>query len=244
MVKIESMYKGCSVLLMLFIASFLSAQSIEGAWRWEGASEKGENIVIDVIFTNGFQVATWYSAEKPEFISTNGGKYWIEDGLLVEVVEFYSDNPDAVGDTARLEMEFKDANTLYFKKNGKTLRRVDDGTPGDLAGPWLFSGRKRNGEVQNRDTSLPRKTMKILSGTRFQWIAYNTATGDFFGTGGGTYTTQDGKYTEQIEFFSRDNSRVGASLEFEYELKDGRWHHSGNNSRGEPMYEFWSPRTD
>ncbi len=84
--------------------------------------------------------------------------------------------------------------------------------------------------------------MKILSGTRFQWIAFNVATKQFMGTGGGTYTTVDGKYTENIEFFSRDNSRVGTSLEFNYELKDGDWQHSGKNSRGEPLFEVWTTR--
>lgn len=57
-----------------------------------------------------------------------------------------------------------------------------------------------------------RKTIKILSGTRFQWAAINSETGEFFGTGGGNYTFKDGKYTENIEYFSRDASRVGASL--------------------------------
>ena len=87
-----------------------------------------------------------------------------------------------------------------------------------------------------------RKTMKILSGTRFQWIAYNNETKEFFGTGGGTYTTTDGKYTETIEFFSRDNSRVGAKLEFNYALEDGQWRHSGKSSKGDPMDEVWSQR--
>jgi hypothetical protein len=105
-----------------------------------------------------------------------------------------------------------------------------------------MSGRKRDGKIQTRSTDGPRKTMKILSGKRFQWIAYNTATGDFFGTGGGSYTTVNGKYTENIEFFSRDNSRVGAALGFDYELIDENWHHSGFSSKGAPLYEIWSQR--
>ena len=52
--------------------------------------------------------------------------------------------------------------------------------------------------------------MKILSGTRFQWIAYHIGTKVFSGSGGGTYTSEQGKYTETIDFFSRDNDRVGA----------------------------------
>ncbi len=72
--------------------------------------------------------------------------------------------------------------------------------------------------------------MKLLSGTRFQWIAYNIETKMFMGTGGGTYTTIDGKYTENIEFFSRDNSKAGLSLEFNYLIEDDEWNHSGFSS--------------
>ena len=84
--------------------------------------------------------------------------------------------------------------------------------------------------------------MKILSGSRFQWIAYNTETKEFMGTGGGTYTTTNGEYTENIEFFSRDVSRVGASLSFDYRLVDGKWNHSGLSSKGDPIHEIWSVR--
>ena len=62
------------------------------------------------------------------------------------------------------------------------------------------------------------------------------------GTGGGTYTTRDGKYTEIIEFFSRDNSRVGASLTFDFALENGAWRHKGKSSKGEPIDEVWTRR--
>ncbi|MEL7147197.1 MAG: membrane or secreted protein, partial [Bacteroidota bacterium] len=88
----------------------------------------------------------------------------------------------------------------------------------------------------------PRKTMKILSGTRFQWIAYNTETREFKGTGGGTYTTENGRYTENIEFFSKDDSKAGISLQFDFEIVDGDWHHSGLSSKGTPIHEIWSIR--
>jgi hypothetical protein len=86
----------------------------------------------------------------------------------------------------------------------------------------------------------PRKTFKILSGTRFQWIAMNTSTGEFFGTGGGTYTLKDGKYTENIEFFSRDSSRVGMTLTFDAKVDGSKWEHSGLSSKGDKIKEEWS----
>ena len=84
--------------------------------------------------------------------------------------------------------------------------------------------------------------MKILSGSRFQWIAYNTETRQFMGTGGGTYLTVKGKYIEQIEFFSRDDSRVGAKLDFEFKLDNGEWNHMGLSSKGDPIHEIWIRR--
>ena len=57
-----------------------------------------------------------------------------------------------------------------------------------------------------------------------------------------TNAQKNGTYTEQIEFFSRDNSRVGAKLNFQYEIIENEWHHSGMSSKGAPIYEIWSPR--
>lgn len=106
----------------------------------------------------------------------------------------------------------------------------------------MITGRYREGELTERMPGA-RRTMKILSGTKFQWIAYNVETKEFFGTGGGTYTSVDGKYTENIEFFSRDNSRVGASLQFDFAIEDGKWRHSGLSSKGEPLDEVWTKRS-
>ncbi|MGB4902866.1 MAG: hypothetical protein WBP00_18965, partial [Saprospiraceae bacterium] len=58
--------------------------------------------------------------------------------------------------------------------------------------------------------------------------------------GGGTYTSADGKYTETIEFFSRDKSRVGSSLSFDAKVDGGTWDHSGKSSTGNPVLEIWT----
>jgi hypothetical protein len=56
------------------------------------------------------------------------------------------------------------------------------------------------------------RTIKILSGGHFQWTAFNWATKEFSGTSGGIYPANNRFYNETIEFFSRDDSRVGVSL--------------------------------
>lgn len=228
-------------LLTLFLGLFSHAQTPLGAWQGLYTDSSGTPIKLVVIFSEGYQVATHYHAESGAFIETNGGSWELEGTTMTEVVEFDSAHQDRVGSTVSFDINLSKT-SLRIVGQDLTLKRIDAGTPGALAGAWLMSGRKRNGKIQQRDTNRPRKTMKILSGTRFQWIAYNTETKEFKGTGGGTYTTIDGVYTEQIEFFSKDASRVGAALEFKFELINKQWHHSGFSSKGDPLYEIWSLR--
>lgn len=166
----------------------------------------------------------------------------IEGDQLVETYEFSTVDSGKIGKTFRTTLKSKGKQMELIAASGTTnWEQLDDGHPGVLAGAWLITGRVVNGEKTTRKPG-PRKTMKILSGTRFQWIAYNVDTKEFFGTGGGTYTTVDGKYTEHIEFFSRDNSRVGMDLSFDYSLEDGDWRHNGLSSKGDPIDEVWSKR--
>lgn len=232
-------------IIVLLICTFLSigikAQGLIGAWERFHTSENGENIKSVVIFSDGYQVITYYDSKTGKFISTNGGTWKLIGDTMTEKVEFDSDNSERVGSEVSFDVFIKDS-IMGIVDSEMRFKRIDNGAPGKLQGAWLMSGRIRDGETQLRDTSRPRKTMKILSGTRFQWIAYNTETKQFMGTGGGAYTTTNGEYSENIEFFSRDDSKVGASLKFNYSLVDSKWHHSGLSSKGDPIHEIWSER--
>ncbi len=230
------------VFIVCTLLSFGSkAQSVIGAWETFATSENGDNLRSVVIFSDGYQVLTRYNVTTGKFIHSNGGSWKLDGDIMTEKVEFHTDTSERVSTEVSFKVNLKNT-TLEIVKSGKKFTRIDNGTPGELQGAWLMSGRINEGEVQLRDTSGPRKTMKILSGTRFQWIAYNTETKQFMGTGGGTYTSINDEYTENIEFFSRDDSKVGLSLKFNYELIDGTWHHSGLSSKGDPITEIWSLR--
>jgi len=230
------------ILFVCIVASFgAKSQSVIGAWEGYHTSEKGEKLKSVVIFSDGYQVLTIYNADTGKFIHSNGGTWKLEGDTMTEKVEFHTDIPDRVGTEVSFKVQITDS-TLGIIGSDMKLNRIDNGTPGKLQGAWLMSGRIRNGETQLRNTNRPRKTMKLLSGTRFQWIAYNTETKQFMGTGGGTYTTINGEYSENIEFFSRDDSKAGLSLKFNYSLIDGKWHHTGFSSKGNPINETWSVR--
>ena len=58
-----------------------------------------------------------------------------------------------------------------MKIDGKEFSKNTD--ENNLSGSWLMSGIERRGEMRMRDVNRPRKTMKLLAGNRFQWIAYD-----------------------------------------------------------------------
>lgn len=228
-----------SMALLLFIPvakAQLKVSDFIGAWQ-TGTEMQMTKIVAE----QNFAVAT-YNFKDKQFVSTFGGRWKIDGKNLIETIEFHSANPDLIGkEITTPVVQKKGKLILQVNAKGEEWSRLDNGAPGQLAGAWLITGRIVDGEV-NKITPGARRTMKILSGTRFQWIAYNTDTKEFMGTGGGTYTTANGTYTENIEFFSRDNSRVGANLQFDFGLQDENWRHKGLSSKGDPIDEVWTKR--
>ncbi len=206
-----------------------------GAW---GNTTDGVETVF--IFNDGYYTLSCFNKSTKEFLFTRGGTYKVSGDELHFAIEFDTETKEDIGTDVVIGFKF-DGNNLVLQEDEEEamkFKRTDEGT-GDLSGNWRITGRMQNGKLEEIKKS-DRKTLKILSGTRFQWMAINAATKEFFGTGGGTYTFKDGKYVETIEFFSRDNSRVGAVLSFEGKVSGDKWEHSGKSSKGDDIFEIWS----
>jgi hypothetical protein len=233
------------LLPLLFCFGIISAQELDGAWKL--TQKDGETVTdreVIKIIQDGYFALGSKNLSNNEFLGAAGGELSLQDETLTETRDFDTYNIDEIGTEQEYNITWEGDNKMEISDgiNTKVWERVSEKTSA-LTGNWVITGRESNGEM-NTMTPGDRRTVKILSGGRFQWIAFNSATKEFNGTGGGTYTTKDGKYTENIEFFSRDASRVGASLEFQYEVKDGKWHHKGKSSKGDPIYETWSPYSE
>jgi len=212
----------------LFSLFFLNIIFIQAQVYTFQTNQNGKRVTHRILMDQSYLVETQFVSDPPEFILTRGGFYSKEGEAFIVNFEFNS-NFEKDGIKQLVMNRSKD----WTKTSKKTM---------DLNGKWLMAGRMTDQGQQRRDISRPRKTMKFLLDGYFQWIAFNTETLDFFGSGGGYYTTENGKYTEHIDYFSRDNSRVGAVLPFEYSLKGSDWHHQGFSSKGDPMHEIWSLR--
>jgi len=212
-----------SILNILYSCSQLD-NTASSVFEIDKTDETIERLIID----SEYLVVTEFNKTSGAFVKTYGGYYEI------------------VGDSYQVSLEF---NSDFEKDSIQSIELTKDNNwrniskpKSMLQGKWVMSGRYNNGEFRTRDTNLPRKTMKVLIDGFFQWIAFNTETFRFSGSGGGEYEAVDGKYIEKIQYFSRDDSRVGADLDFNYEVKEGNWHHSGLSSKGNPINEVWTLR--
>ena len=190
--------------------------------------QNGQKIEHRILMDDEYIVETQFTSNPNQFLKTIGGFYKKKGNEIIVKLEF---NSNFSKDSLK---------TISISDNSK-WKKIS-GVTSLLQGKWLMSGRVRGKTERRRDTNQPRKTMKILVDGYFQWIAFNTNTFSFMGTGGGSYTAKNGTYKEKIDYFSRDNKKVGISLSFSYSKKGQDWHHKGFSSKGDPIHEIWAFR--
>ena len=215
--------------------------TISGSWQTKDALGN----TLTMTCSDKYLMFAVYDLSQKKYVKSGGGTYQLSavsgKNIISYKRDFNTEDSTVVGLTV--------ANFYTVEKNQLVLeegplagnwKRIDESkSPKAMNATWRIKAREDADFKMQTVLKGSRKTLKILSGSRFQWAAFNTDTHQFFGTGGGTYTMKDGKYTENIEFFSRDNKRVGASLIFDYVLNGKDWTHAGQSSTGTRVHEIW-----
>lgn len=206
---------------------------IVGAWR------STVDVTRMLLVADGYFVQSKFDAGQRAFEGTFGGPFTLNNGRVRGKIEFNSIDPTQVGSDFALPLSL-DGDRLVIGEGDEreTWTRLDSGQA-VLAGAWHLTGRETNGRMSDVPAS-PRRMLKLVTEKRYQWITFETASGSVASTGGGTYTYQNGNYTETIEFFAGNASRVGMTLPFTGEIKDGKWHHRGKSSAGDALFQVWS----
>ncbi len=224
---------------------------LRGAWMMvEKDNLSSEDLAIQMvkILSNGHFMFAFFNSETQQFFSAGGGTYAYEDGKYTEKIEFHTIDPSLAGREITFDCHLEgDRWHQTGEINGGVLnevyKRIDDGTGTDLIGTWK---QEYNVSPNGKRSHLKKhhNKLKILSGTRFQWVEYNGKKNEFVACGGGTYSYAQQTYTENLEFFSADSTVVGKDITFTC-LQDGNeWVHREKLARGSDealgVDEIWS----
>ena len=229
--------KNLLVFTLCIISGTAFGQAPKGAWK---SQEPTGSTSMLIVADNYMSIAS-FSVGNKYFERAEGGPFTIEGDQMTYTPEFNSADTNKIGIPVVFTVSKKDDILTLKYEEAMVWMKVDEAQGAPMAGAWHITERANGGqgELVKIHQEGTRKTLKLLSGTRFQWFAIDPAVKGFYATGGGTYTAKDGKYTENIQFFSKDNNRVGTSLSFGWKLDNGRWDHSGKSTDGKPIHEIW-----
>lgn len=227
------------ILLVFFLANFsrwLQAQPLEGAYLLI-VSQYGDEVTKEEerfmtkgvkLFKDGYWISASFGHPKYPFGGSGGGTFTTQNGKYSETLRYYSWDSTAVGKTYtfdyRLEGDrFTQSGFINSEKYQhylikEEMKRI---TPwcelkdASLEGVWFLQEASNNGES---NFSVPMEQIKIYAYPRFAWARYNTATGQFLGTGGGSYFFDGKKLIEHIEYITYDLA-MGSDVEIEVELQ-------------------------
>ena len=173
-----------------------SQSSLEGAWHL-----KSGNTEAVLIYQDGYFVHTMFNKTDKKFIFSSGGAYKEKKGQLVCKIEFDTKESANVGTEQAVDFSIAGDKMNVSGKDGmkRVLTRLDDGS-GELAGTWRITGRMVDGKI-NEMPRRDRKTLKILSGTRFQWMAINPATKEFLEQAAALILLQMANIRNMLNFF-------------------------------------------
>jgi len=199
---------------------------------------------------------TWaeYDYANDQLLGAGGGTYTLEGNTYTENIKFYHPpGSNELGQAIPFTVEFTDSlwrHTGYVKmmefdpETGNNIvadsaiideywERVKiqptDDTGGKLYGTWNLISYKHPSDTIWKEYPEFVGYMKLLSPTHWVSIKYNKEGDEVMAIGGGTYSVTNDQYLEKINFVYGDQSRVGSTSNFEWDMKnDNQWHIVGS----------------
>lgn len=233
-----------SAVLFCVFSLGLHAQILNGAWRL--VERNGQTVESKTVklYSNGYYTWASYDSLSGAFMEAGGGTYTLDFEHYEERCEIDSRDPALSGRTS-VYRAFLNNNLFtlnYLKSDGykEVWEKIDGADDYEMTTCWrIHLKRDADGADWRTIEYAPRKTLKMLTNSRYQVLALNSHTGQFVGSSGGTWDKADGTYREHIDFFSKNPANVGRTLGFERSMVDGLWHHTGTQTDGDPLREQW-----
>jgi len=107
-------------------------------------------------------------------------------------------------------------------------------------GTWQLVSFKYGDATKWSDVPDGQRHIKFLTPTHFTWVAYEVASGKVQSMAGGTYTLNDGAYTESIEYAGEGmTDYFGKKQSFTIRVEADKLRQTGQLSDGTKVEEMW-----
>jgi hypothetical protein len=162
------------------------APSMAGAYHMS-VKQGNETFTAVKIVTGSYFTIAYYDLAGKKFAGTEGGTYSVNGSNYQENIEFNTMDSTRVGSTVTLQSLIKGSKwqlsgTKYGKKIAETWEQISEekAQNSPLQGAWRITQRADpDTGTMSAMQQGPRKTLKMMSDTRFQWIAYNRLRSNF-----------------------------------------------------------------
>src|SRR5690625_3369613 len=158
----------------LMISGLVSAQDIQGAWMLHAPDGRQASLIIN----ENYLALALYDLQDKKFGYTEGGTYKLKDKVFTYYCEFNSKNSNQVGKESEWKLSLNGDNLIISGDRGSfEFERIDRSSDHPMSGTWTITERAQGdqGKLVKIHQSGTRKTLKLLSGTRFQWVAIDPA---------------------------------------------------------------------
>jgi hypothetical protein len=154
-------------------------------------------------------------------------------------------NPQELCEMGRFTMKL--ARTLVLAilaatqfNHGAAAQTDPEKSRGKLEGTWELVSYKYVEGTPFRDVTKDHREIKLMTGSHFVWVSYDVRKKKPTSVGGGRYSLEADKYTEELDFADkRSEDLVGKPQSFKATIEDDRWLHSGVLSNGLKIEEIW-----
>ncbi len=232
-----------ALIFSLVLGFGTNAQILNGAWRLVEKNGKPVEYEAIKLYSNSYFTYAAYEKDSGQFMEAKGGTYTLNNFSYKEHLDIDSNEPKHSG-TTREYLNVLDNKQLTLTNlitgDKEKWVKFDEADNYEMAFCWRIHKKKDEGDAEWRTIEYrPRKTLKMITNSRYQVLALNSETGQFVGSSGGSWSGSSKDYIENVEFFSKDQSNVGKSLEFKRTFDKGLWLHTGKTTKGEDMMEKW-----
>lgn len=251
----EKNMRSLMLVFTLVLPMMSQAQQLEGAFLLK-ASQYGEEVSSEEesqstkvvkIFKDGYWITGFFGHQKHPFDGSGGGTYTTDKGKYIETLRFYSWDSTAAGKTYTFDYRLEGGRyfqegfinsdkykNYLIKEEMSRIRPVCDLKNAALEGVWFLKESLYDDEKS--EIVRPVEMVKIYAYPRFAWARYNTATGQFLGAGGGSYSFDGKKLIEHIEYITYDMA-IGSDIEAEVQLEGRQMQQSFPVWRGKELWQ-------